>query len=149
LGVGQVDRDVGVLLGRVVLDVVESESAHGVADLRCWCGPGTAPVRWCRSALAVRGEDLLRPGHEIFWALPRRLRGDPQFEVFWAVVIADAVLVMDVLAGTQLSAEHLLHHQAVLEYRLPAPADLDVALPVDAPAARTRGSPRAVAAAGA
>jgi hypothetical protein len=47
-------------------------------------------------------------------ALARRLRLDPQLEVLGSVVIADSVLVVDVLVGEERPTERLLHDEPVL-----------------------------------
>lgn len=48
--------------------------------------------------------------------LPGRLLNGPQLEVLQPVVITDAVLVMDLLGGQQVTTEMLLHHEPVLQY---------------------------------
>jgi len=45
-----------------------------------------------------------------------RLRTDPEFQIPWAVVVADTVDVVDGLVRKELASEQLLHHKDVFEY---------------------------------
>jgi hypothetical protein len=78
---------------------------------------------------AVLGEQLASPRDEICDALPGRVCADPEFEILRPIVGPDAVLVMDGFPGTQGSANHLGHHQAMFS----AARDVDVAVSVDGP----------------
>lgn len=66
------------------------------------------------NCVAVDFEEGDRPVDLVLDSLSGWLRGNPQFQVLRAVVVAYAVLVVDVLKLAKRAAKLLLHHMAVL-----------------------------------
>jgi len=72
--------------------------------------------------------------------LTSRLRNYPQLQVLGGVVLAIAVLVMDVLSGLESAPQEAFHHKTVLSYpfegfslnrRMIRSVDIDVSVPLD------------------
>ena len=73
----------------------------------CW--------RCARPIVVKAGEDLSRPGHCVTGADSGRLRSRPELEILRAVVVAYAVPVVNRLPRVQMTTEHRLGNEDVLE----------------------------------
>ena len=72
-------------------------------------------------------ENALRPLKNVSKSLALGLARHPQFEVFKAIVVSNAVDMVDVLVRVKLAAKVLLHDNAVLKLGLPVSRPLYVA----------------------
>ena len=83
-----------------------SKSSQGSVSEGCW-----------RCACArVTLQNLDCPSDCVGYANSGRLRTDPEFQIPWAVVVADTVDVVDGLVRKELASEQLLHDKDVFEY---------------------------------
>jgi hypothetical protein len=78
------------------------------------------------------------PVDEIGRALAAGLRDDPEFEVAGSIVVADAVLVVDVLERSQRTTEQAFHHEPVFSDVGAVDLDDAVTVRVDVPGAGRR-----------
>jgi hypothetical protein len=69
----------------------------------------------------------------VFDSLPRGLVSAPQLKVLNAVVISDAILVVDILARKQIPTEVQSHHQAMHKDLPPSKFDHPITLFVGMP----------------
>jgi hypothetical protein len=77
---------------------------------------GDREHRWRCARPYVAVKDLARPGDRVADANPRRLRARPELEVLRAVVVTDAIDVVDGLPLHEVSPEDLFDNDNVLEH---------------------------------
>ena len=80
--------------------------------------------------IAMRREKRHCPSDLIGEPLPARLASYPQFQVFKSVIGAHSILVVNRLPLVQGAAKVLLHHKAMLKYRVPVSCQASADVPV-------------------
>ena len=63
----------------------------------------------------IERDDLIGPGQLIGYSLTLRLRRCPQLQVLDAIIVTDAVDVVDVLVRQKSTAKKLFHDETMLE----------------------------------
>jgi hypothetical protein len=91
------------------------------------------------------------PDYKVFRSLSSRLRHNPKFKILWSVIMANPVLVVDILSRNQSTTKDTGHHKTMLEYpftisefktvSLPCPLQLSLSRRIFVPSTTNDAAP--------